>query len=325
MSAKPVHRPKLRRNGAVAAGAMDIHAARISSRADRLSHRADVSAWPSNVDGGGEGDRGTVRVVLRGAALGRCAGIRHVLDRPAHRPAARRRRGRVDGGDERIDAVHADGADERRSGGRGVGVAVALLLADTPSTAFAAGIAAAAAILIRPNLVPLAAVLGLWILWRKLPRSRRPDVFVVSPRSLRRPDRDRRRQRTAVRVAARIRLWRLVGCVLARARAAESAVGTRGGLCRRKRHWHSRAWSAFAIPVERGCGRRVNRARRVWLLGRRDRRRLGVLSALRAVGRVVVSAIPAASLADDGDWHRVTGRRVAFRMPSIAWRRTAVA
>jgi hypothetical protein len=47
-------------------------------------------------------------------------------------------------------------------------IAVALLLAGTPATALAAGVAAAVAILIRPNLAPLAAVLGLWILWRNV-------------------------------------------------------------------------------------------------------------------------------------------------------------
>jgi len=45
---------------------------------------------------------------------------------------------------------------------------------DTRRSALGAGLASAIAILVRPNLVPIAAVLGLWIAWRSLPR--RPDV-----------------------------------------------------------------------------------------------------------------------------------------------------
>jgi len=45
-------------------------------------------------------------------------------------------------------------------------VAVACLLGETRRGASAAGAAAAVAILIRPNLVPIAAVLALWIAWR---------------------------------------------------------------------------------------------------------------------------------------------------------------
>ena len=44
-------------------------------------------------------------------------------------------------------------------------VAVACALGRTPRSAFAAGVAAAAAILIRPNIAPLAGVIFLWLLW----------------------------------------------------------------------------------------------------------------------------------------------------------------
>ncbi len=44
-------------------------------------------------------------------------------------------------------------------------VAVACALGQTPASAGAAGLAAAIAILIRPNLAPLAAVMAIWLLW----------------------------------------------------------------------------------------------------------------------------------------------------------------
>jgi hypothetical protein len=51
-------------------------------------------------------------------------------------------------------------------------VAVLLAVAETPLAAAASGLAAAIAILIRPNLVPLAAIIGLWIAWSELKSSR---------------------------------------------------------------------------------------------------------------------------------------------------------
>jgi hypothetical protein len=44
-------------------------------------------------------------------------------------------------------------------------IVVALALADAPLAAIGSGIAAAVAILIRPNLVPLAAIVAVWMLW----------------------------------------------------------------------------------------------------------------------------------------------------------------
>jgi hypothetical protein len=61
-------------------------------------------------------------------------------------------------------------------------VALACLLGGTRRNAGAAGAAAAVAILIRPNLVPIAAVLALWILWRDAAAGRwRHPRRVVTP------------------------------------------------------------------------------------------------------------------------------------------------
>jgi hypothetical protein len=67
-------------------------------------------------------------------------------------------------------------------------VAVMLAIAETPFAAAASGLAAAIAILIRPNLVPLAAIIGLWMVWRDSHdlRSLRPlrsCVFAVTASS----------------------------------------------------------------------------------------------------------------------------------------------
>jgi hypothetical protein len=70
-------------------------------------------------------------------------------------------------------------------------VAVMLAIAETPVAAAASGLAAAIAILIRPNLVPLAAIIGLWMVWRdshdlRSLRSLRPlrsAVFAVTASS----------------------------------------------------------------------------------------------------------------------------------------------
>jgi hypothetical protein len=55
-------------------------------------------------------------------------------------------------------------------------IAVALALSGTPLNAFGSGIAAAVAILIRPNLVPLAAIVAVWMVGREGFPLRRPGV-----------------------------------------------------------------------------------------------------------------------------------------------------
>src|SRR5207247_8432492 len=52
-------------------------------------------------------------------------------------------------------------------------VAIACVLGQTRRSAIAGGVAAAIAIMIRPNLVPLAAVLAIWIWWRDRGDTRR--------------------------------------------------------------------------------------------------------------------------------------------------------
>ena len=64
-------------------------------------------------------------------------------------------------------------------------VAVMFALSEAPLAAAASGLSAAMAILIRPNLVPLAAIIGLWIAWRdsrdlRSWRSLRFSVFAVT-------------------------------------------------------------------------------------------------------------------------------------------------
>jgi hypothetical protein len=50
-------------------------------------------------------------------------------------------------------------------------VSIACALGQTPPAAFSAGLAAAVAILIRPNLAPIAGIIFLWLLWRSLRRT----------------------------------------------------------------------------------------------------------------------------------------------------------
>jgi len=59
-------------------------------------------------------------------------------------------------------------------------VAVWLLLLGSPWASLLAGLSASIAILIRPNLVPLAGVLALWTMWRDLQTSRWRDLRRVS-------------------------------------------------------------------------------------------------------------------------------------------------
>ncbi len=47
-------------------------------------------------------------------------------------------------------------------------LAIALILCRSTGAVFGAGVSASAAILIRPNLLPVALVLGLWVIWREL-------------------------------------------------------------------------------------------------------------------------------------------------------------
>jgi hypothetical protein len=58
-------------------------------------------------------------------------------------------------------------------------VAVACVLGHAPLDAGAAGVAAAVAILIRPNLAPLAAVIAVWIMWRDPAKWSRVLCFVL--------------------------------------------------------------------------------------------------------------------------------------------------
>ena len=47
-------------------------------------------------------------------------------------------------------------------------LAIALILCRSTAAVFGAGVSASAAIMIRPNLLPVALVLGLWVIWREL-------------------------------------------------------------------------------------------------------------------------------------------------------------
>ena len=64
-------------------------------------------------------------------------------------------------------------------------VSVACVLGRTPFSAFAAGTAAAIAILIRPNLAPLAAVIVIWLVWRSGPTPPAPATLVRTPAPMR--------------------------------------------------------------------------------------------------------------------------------------------
>ena len=129
-----------------------------------------------------------------------------------------------------------------------------------------------------------------------------------------------------------------VGAINARSTDRRSRLDTTSPTVSRRPTWPNiqryGAWLIVrrdTVRARRHCGSRCRRrlgARRArdarWLFARRRRGRLDVLPAVRAVGRVVVSAIPAAGLAGDGD--RRGGARAATcratRRPWPRWRRS---
>ena len=187
-------------------------------------------------------------------------------------------------------------------------VAVASVLVDTTAGAGVAGLASALAILIRPNLAPLAALLAAWMVWRRGARPRALVFTLVASIG-------------AVGVAVvNTRLYgsplasgyrRPLHGVLALARFHEPeslpdmarVSGDRvcGG-------WTRVLGGSIDAPMENAAiQRRENPARAV------RRGRLGLSPFFTSsTRRVVVLAVPVAQLADDGDWDCVVpGERVA--------------
>ena len=110
-------------------------------------------------------------------------------------------------------------------------VSVACALGQTPLAAFSAGVAAAVAILIRPNLAPIAGIIFLWLLWRSLRRTAVDlDAIGVMVRRAGGSRRGRgcRDQCPALRIAARVGLRpdRRVPAVV---RAGRTSSGTADG------------------------------------------------------------------------------------------------
>ena len=246
-----------------------------------------------------------------------------------HRPADRRPRRRVDRRDEPDAAVHADGADERRAGGGGVGrVGRVRARRDAAGRASRRASRPQSAILIRPNLAPLArrrsSVWWSGAAWREPRVAQTPSQTAsraVGSCCRRRPARSRSPSINA----------RLYGSPLA------SGYDLTDGFLlsyvvpnlRRYGWWLISAETPFAlaglaglaIPSARLWRTRASREAR-WLLGGVAADRLDLVSAVRAVGRLVVPPVPAAGVADDGARHGVArGRRSIARPRRRARRR----
>ena len=203
-------------------------------------------------------------------------------------------------------------------------VSVACALGRTPPAAFSAGVAAAVAILIRPNLAPIAGIIFLWLLWRGLRRtastSMRSALWFLVPAA-------------AGAVAVAVINARLYGSPLA------SGYDLTDGFLlsyvwpniQRYGGWLISAETPFALAGLAGLAVSNTRLWRTdasrdarWLLGWDDRARLGLVPGVRAVGRVVVSPVPAAGLADDDARHGVAGRRRSTATSSSGGRAAAM-
>ena len=195
--AADAHRHADGRGRPVARCHRDPHTVRLSVHArsprDRAGHRAGIA----DADGGVQSGGGALRDVLGGAAQRRSPRGRDVHDRPEARL------GRVGLAAAWLAATSPAVLAMSKSvmsdapAAAFWALATALILCQSTAAAFGAGLSTSAAILIRPNLLPVGLVLGLWVIWRAFEARAEAESGGSSPSPpARSPVRSRPRQST---------------------------------------------------------------------------------------------------------------------------------